>query len=237
MPTVVIDARDALQPAPARMGALHARARRGARARAPRAGVDLLVARATAEPGPSSLSSRSSCRARPARSGAAAVHSPNCFLPLRRPCPGVVTVHDLAFEAYPDDFAPAPAGSTARSPRAPPLRGTRDLPLRVTRATTLVRPLRRRRRRGPDDRARPRRCRRGDEQPPPGPYLLAVGDLRAEEEPRRLVEAFRVLHAAGSRTGSCSRARMAARATGSAPPPATRRRADRLRRRRRASTR
>ena len=39
------------------------------------------------------------------RERAAAVHSPNCFLPLRRPCPGVVTIHDLAFEVYPDDFS------------------------------------------------------------------------------------------------------------------------------------
>jgi glycosyltransferase involved in cell wall biosynthesis len=34
------------------------------------------------------------------------LHAPNCFLPLARPCPGVVTVHDLAFETHPDDFAP-----------------------------------------------------------------------------------------------------------------------------------
>src|SRR4051794_24294306 len=34
------------------------------------------------------------------------LHVPNCFLPLVRPCPGVVTVHDLAFEAHPEDFAP-----------------------------------------------------------------------------------------------------------------------------------
>src|ERR1044072_7515872 len=33
------------------------------------------------------------------------VDAPNCFLPLRRPCPGVVTVHDLAFEAHPKDFS------------------------------------------------------------------------------------------------------------------------------------
>jgi glycosyltransferase involved in cell wall biosynthesis len=33
------------------------------------------------------------------------VHAPNCFLPLVRPCPGVVTVHDLAFEEHPDDFS------------------------------------------------------------------------------------------------------------------------------------
>src|SRR3712207_787158 len=37
---------------------------------------------------------------------ASLVHAPNCFLPLRRPCPGVVTIHDLAFEAFPEDFAP-----------------------------------------------------------------------------------------------------------------------------------
>src|SRR5688572_20274804 len=41
-----------------------------------------------------------------ARRNAALIHAPNCFLPLRRPCPGVVTVHDLAFEVFPDDFAP-----------------------------------------------------------------------------------------------------------------------------------
>lgn len=34
------------------------------------------------------------------------LHAPNCFLPLVRPCPGVVTVHDLAFETHPDDFSP-----------------------------------------------------------------------------------------------------------------------------------
>jgi hypothetical protein len=41
-----------------------------------------------------------------ARRGASLVHAPNCFLPLRRPCPGVVTIHDLAFEVFPHDFAP-----------------------------------------------------------------------------------------------------------------------------------
>src|SRR5687767_9952211 len=39
------------------------------------------------------------------RRSASLVHTPNCFLPLRRPCPGVVTVHDLAFHAYPHDFS------------------------------------------------------------------------------------------------------------------------------------
>ena len=41
-----------------------------------------------------------------ARDGVDLLHAPNCFLPLVRPCPGVVTVHDLAFEAFPEDFVP-----------------------------------------------------------------------------------------------------------------------------------
>src|SRR3954470_14606223 len=39
------------------------------------------------------------------REGAALIHATNCFLPLRRPCPGVVTMHDLAFEEHGADFA------------------------------------------------------------------------------------------------------------------------------------
>ncbi len=38
------------------------------------------------------------------RHRAAVVHAPNCFLPVVRPCPGVVTIHDLAFETWPGDF-------------------------------------------------------------------------------------------------------------------------------------
>jgi glycosyltransferase involved in cell wall biosynthesis len=37
----------------------------------------------------------------------------------------------------------------------------------------------------------------GREEPPPGPYLLAVGALRAKKNLRRLVEAFRTLRAEG----------------------------------------
>ncbi len=44
--------------------------------------------------------------ARIAGDGADLLHQPNCFLPRYRPCPGVVTVHDLAFEVHPHDFAP-----------------------------------------------------------------------------------------------------------------------------------
>src|SRR3954463_5438331 len=41
------------------------------------------------------------------RRRAGVLHAPNCFLPLVRPCAGVVTVHDLAFEDHPGDFARA----------------------------------------------------------------------------------------------------------------------------------
>ncbi len=52
--------------------------------------------------------------------GVRVVHAPNCFLPLvRGRTAGVVTIHDLAFEAYPDDFS-ARTGTKYRwiTPRA-----------------------------------------------------------------------------------------------------------------------
>jgi glycosyltransferase involved in cell wall biosynthesis len=124
------------------------------------------------------------------------LHVPNCFLPLRRPCPGVVTIHDLAFEAHPDDFAPR-TGSKFRwfTPRA--ARSAQ----RVITVSAFTR----------DD-----VCRRygvdpgkvrvvhnapsvpiGDLPPPAGPYLLGVGDLRAKKNWRRLVEAWRTLRSEG----------------------------------------
>lgn len=38
--------------------------------------------------------------------GVSVLHAPNVFLPLVRTVPGVVTIHDLAFEVFPEDFAP-----------------------------------------------------------------------------------------------------------------------------------
>ncbi|HEX6391129.1 MAG TPA: glycosyltransferase family 1 protein [Solirubrobacteraceae bacterium] len=55
--------------------------------------------------GPEVLWEQISLPARLRRDRVSAVHAPNCFLPLRRPCPGVVTIHDLAFEVYPGDFS------------------------------------------------------------------------------------------------------------------------------------
>lgn len=124
------------------------------------------------------------------RDRAALVHAPNCFLPLLRHCPGVVTIHDLAFERYPEDFA----RRTAWKYRTFTPRATRSAErvICVSRSTC-------------DD-----VCERygvdpantrvvypgpyvpiGESEPPPGPYVLAVGDLRGKKNLIRLVEAFR----------------------------------------------
>jgi glycosyltransferase involved in cell wall biosynthesis len=125
------------------------------------------------------------------REGAALVHATNCFLPLRRPCPGVVTVHDLAFEEHPEDFARV-TGAKYRwfTPRA--VRSAERV-ICVSRFTA-------------DDvceryGADPARVRvvpnapslpAGTLPPPPGdPYILAVGDLRAKKNLERLVVAWR----------------------------------------------
>ena len=129
-------------------------------------------------------------------SGADAVHAPNVFLPLRRPCPGVVTVHDLAFEEYPGDFSRR-TGWKYRSvaPRA----------VRSAERVICVSDWTRgdlERRYGAD----PARLRvvysapalpEGDEQPPAGPYVLAVGDLREKKNFARLAAVFSTLHDEG----------------------------------------
>ncbi len=56
-------------------------------------------------PGPETVFEQARFARLAARAGADVLHAPNCFLPLRRTLPGVVTVHDLAFEAHPRDFA------------------------------------------------------------------------------------------------------------------------------------
>ena len=131
-----------------------------------------------------------------AREGAALVHVPNCFLPLRRPCPGVVTVHDLAFEAHPEDFARLTGWKY------------RTLAPRCARSAERVICVSEHTRRDVCERYRvdPDRTRMihsapslppGDEQPPAGPYLLAVGDLRRKKNLVRLARAFARLHRDG----------------------------------------
>jgi len=130
------------------------------------------------------------------REGVGLIHAPNCFLPLRRPCPGVVTVHDLAFEEHPEDFARLTGWKyrtfTPRCARSAERvicvseHTRRDVCERygvdAERTTTIhsapCLPV-------------------GREPPPPGPYLLAVGDLRAKKNLGRLVRAFARLHRDG----------------------------------------
>jgi glycosyltransferase involved in cell wall biosynthesis len=127
------------------------------------------------------------------REGAALVHATNCFLPLRRPCPGVVTIHDLAFEDHRADFART-TGAKYRyfAPRA--ARGAErvicvsdftagDVMRRYGVDANRIRVV-------PNAPSLPI----GSAPAPDGePYLLAVGDLRAKKNLERLVEAWSML--------------------------------------------
>ena len=130
------------------------------------------------------------------RQDAALVHAPNCFLPLQRPCPGVVTVHDLAWEEHPEDFAWT-TGWKYRTfvPRAVRSAERVICVSEFTRDDVV-------RRYGVDE-AKIRVIGEapslaiGDAEPPPGPYILAVGDLRKKKNFGRLVEAFGLLRGEG----------------------------------------
>ncbi len=122
------------------------------------------------------------------------VHATNCFLPLARPCPGVVTIHDLAFEAWPEDFvtrtrlkysyfAPRAARSAQRV-ICPSAYTADDVCARYGVDRGRVRVI-------PEAPALPL----GDRPPPPGPYILAVGDLRQKKNLGALVQAFAALRA------------------------------------------
>lgn len=134
------------------------------------------------------------------RAGARVVHSPNCFLPLRRPCPGVVTVHDLAFEAYPDDFSRR-TGAKYRfiTPRA--VRSAERV-ICVSRATADDVAARY----GVDEsrlrvihNAASLRVNGSAPATREGGYLVAVGDIRAKKNLGRLLTAFAALRAQGLR--------------------------------------
>jgi glycosyltransferase involved in cell wall biosynthesis len=138
------------------------------------------------------------------RSRAAIVHAPNCFLPLARPCPGVVTINDLAFETWPSDFAPLTRWKYRVLARAAARSAERVIcPSSFTRDDVCERW-------GIDpDKARvipdaPALAARGpsvqDGGPAvagaseaggaEGPYVLAVGDLRRKKNLEALVAAF-----------------------------------------------
>lgn len=148
-------------------------------------------------PGPEIAYEQLGLALRLARGRSALVHATNCFLPLIRRCPGVVTIHDLAFEAWPHDFSRATGAKyRALTPRAArsaeavicPSTFTRDdLIARYRIDPAKVRVV-------AEAPALPRREHQGgtavDPQTRASPYVLAVGDLRAKKNLGALVDAF-----------------------------------------------
>ena len=128
--------------------------------------------------------------------GAALLHAPDSFLPLRRSCPAVLTVHDLAFQAMPKDM-PGLTGWKYRTlvPRCARSAEAVICPSRFT-AEDLVRRCR----------VQPERVRVIPEAPalaigtdpaPTGPYLLSAGDLRPKKNLPLLIDAYRRLRRDG----------------------------------------
>ena len=125
------------------------------------------------------------------------IHAPNCFLPLARPCMGVVTIHDLAFEVFPGDFSKRTGWKYRTFARRAARSAQRVICVSGYTADDVVR-------RYDVDPERVRIIPNapslpiGDElSPDDGPYLLAVGDLRPKKNLLRLVEAFRALRREG----------------------------------------
>ncbi len=128
--------------------------------------------------------------------GAAVIHAPNCFLPVMRPCPGVVTIHDLAFETHPGDFGartrrkyqwivPVAARSANRVICVSRFTAT-DVVERYGVGEERIRVI-----------GEAPSLAIGDAQPPVGPYLLGVGDLRVKKDFVTLVSAWRMLRERG----------------------------------------
>jgi glycosyltransferase involved in cell wall biosynthesis len=121
----------------------------------------------------------------------AVLHAPNCFLPVLRPCPGVVTVHDLAFEAFPEDFAARTRWKYRVLARAAARSADRVICDSAFSAGDVVA-------RWGVDAAKVRTVPLapalpvGDAPPPSGaPYVLGVGDLRAKKGWATLARAWR----------------------------------------------
>lgn len=194
MPTIAIDARDAHDPQLRGWGRYVRELLAALRVEAP-SDLDLRAVE-RGGPGPELAFEQVGLPLLLRRERIDAVHAPNCFLPLARPCPGVVTIHDLAFETHPHDFA----RRTGWKYRTLARRAARSAE-RVICVSSFTRDDVRDRygvdeaklRVIPNAPALPF----GDAEPPPGPYLLAIGDLRAKKNLGRLVEAYRALRAEG----------------------------------------
>ncbi len=130
------------------------------------------------------------------RSDASLLHAPDSFLPLRRGCPGVVTVHDLGFEAIPGDMRARTRWKYRTLLRAGARSAERVIcPSRFT-AEDLAR-----RYRVPEERIRviaeAPALPPGGAEPPAGSYVLAAGDLRPKKNLPVLIDAHRILHSRG----------------------------------------
>ena len=195
MPTIAFDARDAFAPHLRGWGRHVALLLGALRGRGAESGLDYRVIE-RGGPGPELLFEQVGLPALLRRERPALIHAPNCFLPLRRPCPGVVTVHDLAFEEYPEDFS-GRTGWKYRyfTPRAASGAEAVICVSEFTRRDVCER--------YGVDRARVHVVPNapalaiGDLPPPAGPYLLAVGDLRPKKNFARLIEAVARLRAGG----------------------------------------
>jgi glycosyltransferase involved in cell wall biosynthesis len=193
VPIVAIDARDAFAPELRGWGRY---ARELVDALPARPGLDYHVISEGGR-GPELLFEQIELPLRLRRERADLVHAPNCFLPLARPCMGVVTIHDLAFEVFPEDFSKRTGWKyrtfTPRAARS----AQRVICVSGYTAADVVR-------RYDVDPARVRVVPNapslplGDTPvPDDGPYLLAVGDLRPKKNLLRLVHAFRQLRREG----------------------------------------
>jgi glycosyltransferase involved in cell wall biosynthesis len=193
VPIVAIDARDAFAPELRGWGRY---TRELIDALPPRPGLQYEVISQGVR-GPEVLFEQVVLPLRLRRGEADLVHAPNCFLPLARSCMGVVTIHDLAFEVFPDDFSKRTGWKYRAFARRAARSAQRVICVSGYTADDVVR-------RYDVDPGRVRIVPNapslpiGDEPvPDDGPYLLAVGDLRPKKNLLRLVEAFRELRRGG----------------------------------------
>jgi len=188
--TVALDARDAFAP---RLRGWGRYAHELVRALEALGGLDYLVLREGGS-GPELWWEQVTLPRALRRDGADLVHVPNCFLPLRRPCPGVVSVLDLAFEDHPEDFASRTRWKyrtiTPRAVRS----AERVIAISEFTAEDVVERYGVHEQRVRVIPLAPALPPSNAQRPTPNaPYLLAVGDLRPKKNLRRLVEAFAML--------------------------------------------
>jgi glycosyltransferase involved in cell wall biosynthesis len=195
MATVALDAREGYVPMPHGSGIYARRLAEALRARPDGMGPEVWVIERGGR-GPELLWEQVTLPRLLRRRRPELVHHTNCFLPLRRPCPGVVTIHDLAFHDWRHDFSRRTGWKyrtfTPRSARSAE---------RVVVPSTLTRDDVVARYGIADEKVRviplAPALAVSSEAPPPGPYLLAVGDLRPKKNLERLVEAFALLRRDG----------------------------------------